>query len=76
MGERVDASKPQNWRATLIELAPLARQSGAKLILVLNIKFGYLESLRAECYLTDGTLQWEEKASGSGEFQGQAWLLD
>lgn len=65
LGRGVETSKPTNWRATLIELAPVARQSGARSILVLNIKFGYLESLRAECYLSDGTLQWEEKASGS-----------
>lgn len=68
LGRGVETSKPANWRATLVELAPVARQSGASSILVLNIKFGYLESLRAECFLSDGILQWEEKVSGSFGF--------
>ena len=65
MGKKVDTTKSPTSGASLSELIPVARQSGASSVLVLTLKFGYLESLRAECYLIDGGLQWQEKASGS-----------
>jgi hypothetical protein len=68
VGQSVDATRSVSSGASLSELIPVARQSGAQSILVLTLKFGYLESLRAECYLVDGGLQWEEKSSGSFGF--------
>ena len=37
----------------------------AKGVLVLALRFGYMENLRAMCYGSDGRLMWEEKSSGS-----------
>lgn len=44
----------------------LKRAEGqAKGVLVLALRFGYMENLRAICYGPDGRQLWEEKASGS-----------
>ena len=65
LDQGVQASKPQNWRAPPAELVPVARESGAHSVLILNITYGYLEKIRADCYLADGTLLWTERFSGS-----------
>lgn len=67
-GSGVESSKAPGQGASLTDLMPLAREASADSVLVLTLKFGYLESLRAECYLVDGGLLWEEKASGSFGF--------
>ena len=68
IGGKVGASKAPEEQASLAELMPVANQTDVSSFLVLTLKFGYLESLRAECYAVDGELQWKEKASGSFGF--------
>jgi tetratricopeptide (TPR) repeat protein len=34
-------------------------------VLVLSLRFGYIENLRADCYDASGELVWDEKAAGS-----------
>lgn len=68
IGNGVPASKAPSGRASLAELKPMASDSSASSFLVLTMKFGYLESLRAECYSVDGNLLWKEKVSGSFGF--------
>ena len=65
IGSSVVASKAPDGAARLEKLMPLAGTPDVTSILMLTMKFGYVESLRAECYSADGSLQWEEKASGS-----------
>lgn len=50
------------------EVAANARQTGGTSVLLLTLRFGYLENLQAECYDLDGKLVWEEKAAGSFGF--------
>jgi hypothetical protein len=70
IGSSVVASKAPDGEATLEKLKPLASGPDATSILMLTMKFGYMESLRAECYSADGNLQWKEKASG---YRGWGW---
>lgn len=65
IGSSVVASKAPDGIGTLEMLKPLASAPNATSILILTMKFGYMESLRAECYSADGNLEWKEKASGS-----------
>ena len=69
IGSDVEASTALGRGTSLAELKPLASGSDASSFLVLTMKFGYMESLRAECYSVNGDLQWKEKASGSWGFR-------
>lgn len=51
--------------ASVPELLKQTSANQAKGVLVLALRFGYMENLRAMCYGPDGRLAWEEKASGS-----------
>ncbi len=68
IGSKVQASKAPGAEASLAELMPLANEFDVSSFLVLTLKFGYMESLRAECYSINGDLEWKEKASGSWGF--------
>lgn len=48
----------------------LAQNANADIdaVLVLSLRFGYIENLRADCYDRSGILLWEEKAAGSMGF--------
>ena len=57
--------------AGISSVPELLRQNGSngkKSVLVLALRFGYMENLRAMCYEENGQLVWEEKASGSMGF--------
>ena len=61
----VGVSRAPGGMAAVPELTKLATTGGATSVLVLVLRFGYIENLRAECYSPEGRLQWQVKVAGS-----------
>lgn len=47
------------------ELLASGQAADVTSVLVLSLRFGYIENLRADCYDAAGELAWDEKAAGS-----------
>lgn len=50
---------------SVTELLASGQATDVTSVLVLSLRFGYIENLRADCYDAGGELAWDEKAAGS-----------